>query len=313
MIWQTGKAHLCVAPINSVYHAMKAMSKFLSFSVLLCCVSLLACTDHVEPGMEHLRIKKLTRTLPYQHGYSIVSVLGYDREGKLDSVYSYQTADSAHSPTETSKFLYDTQGRLAQMTRTLSTGGSERYVYTYDGAGKLVSIRYTGGDNDYYDFTLKYDGAGNWMETTRSFHFYSSIAYRQQNQYTFSSGNLARLISTSTVEKVVPATSVSTTDYVYDGHPNPFSGIPLIPAPVGIASPSSGNFSHYTYCGGVDNFLNLSKNNPTSSNIKGYSQTLYQYQYNASGLPETRATLVKPLLDQPAVLSETLVFQYEAY
>lgn len=292
---------------------MKALFRFSSLSVLLICVSLFACTDHQEPGTERFRIKKLTRSLPYQHGYSVVSILGYDWQGRLDSVYSYQTADSAHSPTQISKFRYDNKGRLAEMTRTLSTGGSERYVYTYDGAGKISSIRYTGGDNDYYDFVPTYDGAGNLTETKRSFHFYSSISYSQQNQYTFSSGNLSRLIATTTIEKVVPGTSVSTTDFVYDDHPNPFYGIALIPAPIGIASPTSGNFSHFTYCGGVDNYLHLSRNNPTSSNIKGYTQTLYRYQYNAFGLPETRATLVKPLLDQPAVLSETVVFEYEAY
>lgn len=255
---------------------MKALFKFSSLSALLISVSLVACTDHQEPGTERLRIKKLTRSLPYQHGYSVVSVLGYDWQGKLDSVYSYQTADSAHSPTQTSKFRYDNQGRLAQMIRTLSTGGSERYVYAYDGEGKISSIRYTGGDNDYYDLVPTYDAAGNLTETTRSFQLFSSISYRQRNQYTFSNANLSRLISTTTVEKVVPATSVSTTDFVYDGHPNPFYGFSLIPAPVGIAAPTSGNFSHYTYCGGVDNFLHLSRNNPTSSNIKGYSQTLYR-------------------------------------
>ncbi|MGN7884279.1 hypothetical protein [Dyadobacter sp. 22481] len=219
---------------------MKALFKFSSLSVWVICVSLVACTDHQEPGTERLRIKKLTRSLPYQHGYSVVSILGYDWQGRLDSVYSYQTADSAHSPTQTSNFQYDNQGRLAQMKRTL-------------------------------------------------------------------------LIATTTVEKGVPATSVSTTDFVYDDHPNPFYGISLIPAPVGIAAPTSGNFSHYTYCGGVDNFLHLSRNNPTSSNIKGYTQTLYRYQYNALGLPESRVTLVKPMLDLPAVLSETLLFEYETY
>jgi YD repeat-containing protein len=61
-------------------------------------------------------------------------------------ICGYQTADSAHSPTQTSKFEYDNLGRLAQMRRTLSTGGSELYVYAYDAAGKISSIRYMGGD-----------------------------------------------------------------------------------------------------------------------------------------------------------------------
>lgn len=55
------------------------------------------------------------------------------------------------------------------------------------------------------------------------------------------------------------------------------------------------------------------KDHQEPGNIKGYTQTLYRYQYSAFGLPETRATLVKPLLDQSAVLSETIVFEYEAY
>lgn len=284
-----------------------------SFSVMLTAMLLLACTDHQDPGAQRFRIKKLTRTLPYQARYSIVSLLAYGANGRLDSIYTYQLPDSANSAKETSKFYYNSQGSLAEMTRALSGGGSEHYVYTYDGSGKLVLIKYTGAVNDYYDFVPTFDDAGNLAATTRSFHFFSSFSYRQQNLYTFIGGNLSRLISTSTIDKVVPSTSVSTMDFVYDGNPNPFYGIPLIPAPVGIASPTNSNFSHYTYCGGIDNVFHLSKNNPTSSNIKGYSQTLYRYQYNAYGLPQTRETLVKPMLDLPAVLAETLLFEYEQY
>ncbi|WP_342088740.1 hypothetical protein [Dyadobacter sp. OTU695] len=284
-----------------------------SFSVTLTAMLLFACTDHQDPGAQRFRIKKLTRTLPYQARYSIVSLLGYGANGRLDSIYTYQLPDSANSAKEISKFHYNSQGNLAEMTRALSGGGVEHYVYTYDGSGKLALIKYAGGDNDYYDFVPTYDGDGNLTTTTRSFRFFSSISYRQQNEYTFSGGNLSRLISTVTVEKVIPATSVSTIDFVYDANPNPFYGIPLIPAPVPIASPTNGNFSHYTYCGGIDNVFHLSRNNPTSSNIKGYSQTLYRYQYNAYGLPQTRETLVKPMLDLPAVLAETLFFEYEQY
>ncbi|MGG7665498.1 hypothetical protein [Dyadobacter sp. BHUBP1] len=36
-------------------------------------------------------------------------------------------------------------------------------------------------------------------------------------------------------------------------------------------------------------------------------------QYNPEGLPERRNTFVRQFLDLPAVLSETLFFEYERY
>lgn len=278
-------------------------------------VSLLfvGCTDHQEPQPDRLRLKKLIRSLPDQGGRRIASLLAYRPDGQLDSVFSYQIPDSANAPTQASKYLYNSQGRLSEMTRKLSQGGSERYLYQYDEAGRVASIYYTGADLDYYDFKLEYDAAGNLVSTKRSFRFASAFWFEKTNLYTFSAENLSRMISTTTFFKAVPQTSISTFDYVYDGHPNPFYGIALLASPDGVASPITGNFLIQTYCGGIDNVFHLSKNNPLSSNIKGYSQTLYEYSYNLEGLPERRNTFVKQFLDLPAVLSETLLFEYERY
>jgi len=285
-------------------------------AIILCAAFMLAynsCTDHQIPEESQWRVKSLTRTLPDNPGINFISRFSYGPEGKITSIFTYQTPDSISSPTEKSVYQYDNSGNLLQMERTLSSSQSERYVYNYDPSGRVSSISYTGAPNDFYDMTFTYDGSGKLKTSKRSFHFFSAFSFDQQNTYSFSYENLSSVNSKTTFFKAIPQTSEVNTIFVYDGHKNPFYGNFIIPAPVKIASPITGNFGHYTYYGGVDNLFHLSKNNLVSSNIKGLSQTNYVYTYHVSGMPASRITLHKAMLDQPEVLQETLYYEYEKY
>lgn len=279
---------------------------------LILSLTVIACVDH-EPGPDKLRVKTLTRILPEAPNVSILSTLTYDPQGRIASMFTNQVPENPGGPTETSTYLYGGDGKLSQMDRTLSGGGSERYVYTNDGWGKVTNIKYTGAPDNFYDFILNYDVTGSLLLSTKRSFSISGIHYDQVNALTFGMGNVSSVMSTTTLVRNTTNTSMVTTDFGYDAHTNPFYGVFLIPAPVKIATPSSGNFSHYTYYGGVDNLLHLSKNNPTSANVKGASQTLYNYTYNVEGLPTKRETWVKITLELPAVLQETLLYGYETY
>ncbi|MEO6283176.1 MAG: hypothetical protein ABIN80_23875 [Dyadobacter sp.] len=287
-----------------------------SFSIwslgLILWLLIISCVDHEEPNPDRLRVAKLTRVLPDAPTDSIVSLFLYNQIGKVGSLLTSVKWGAPGSPSEQSEYQYDGQGRLSQMKRTLSTGGSELYLYTYDGWGKLTFIKYTGGGNDFYDFVLTYDGSGQLLSTRRSFSI-SGIKYEQANALTFGMDNVSSVSSVTKLERNITTTSTVTTDFGYDNHTNPFYGLFLIPAPEKIPMPSSGNFNLYTYYGGVNNLLHLSKNNLSSANVKGASQTLYEYTYNASGLPTIRKTWVKFTLEQPPVLKETLIYEYETY
>jgi hypothetical protein len=286
-------------------------STIVSCAVIL--ITLFSCTDHQIPNEDQWRVKSLTRILPDNPENKTISLLSYNPDGKLGSIFTYQTPDSASSPTEKSIYQYDNSGRLAQMERTLSSSKSERYVYHYDQSGRLSAINYTGELNDFYDMTFKYDSLGKLLTSKRSFNYYHAFSYEQLNDYSFSDDNLSSVHSKTTVVRVVPGTSEMNKLLIYDGHKNPFFGNYIIPAPVKIASPITGNFGHYTYYGGVDNLLYLSKKNLASSLVKGWSQTDYAYAYHVSGMPASRLTWVKEMLDRPAVLQETLHYEYELY
>jgi hypothetical protein len=273
---------------------------------------IISCVDHEQPNPGKLRVAKLTRVLPDAPADSIVSHFLYNQIGKVGSLLTSVKWGAPGSPTEESSYQYDGDGKLIQMKRTLSTGGSELYIYTYDGWGKLTMIKYTGGGNDFYDFVLAYDSGGQLLSTKRSFSI-PGIKYDQTVTLTFGMGNVSSISTVTNLVRNTTSTSTVTTDFGYDNQTNPFYGLFLIPAPEKIPFPSSGNFNLYTYYGGVNNLLNQSKNNPTSANVKGASQVLYEYAYNASGLPTIRKTWVKFTLEQAPVLTETLIYEYETY
>ncbi|TLV02421.1 hypothetical protein [Dyadobacter luticola] len=276
-------------------------------------LTFISCTDHQVPEESQWRVKSLTRVLPDSPGTWFISQFSYDADGKIGSIFTYQTPDSASSQTEKSIYKYDPWGRLSQMERTLSTSGSERYVYNYDQSGLLSKINYTGALNDFYDVTFTYDSSGKLLSSKRSFHFFSAFSYEQLINYSFSTDDLNSIHSETTFSKGVSQTSIVNSLLVFDGHKNPFYGNYIIPAPVKIASPITGDFQHYTYYGGIDNFLHLNKNNLVSSLVKGLTQTSYAYTYHASGMPASRKTLVKVMLDRPEVLEETLYYEYEQF
>lgn len=284
----------------------------LSF-IALAMFSIVSCTDHQIPQETQWRLKSLTRILPENTESKSVSEFSYNPDGRIAYIFTYQAPDSAGLPTEKSVYQYDHSGRLSQMERTLSSLASERYVYSYNQAGQLSAIHYTGAPNDYYDLTFKYDSTGKLENSRRYFDYFHALSYEQLISYSFSHDNLSSIHAETTVVRAVPGTSIVNTEFVYDDHKNPFYGNYIIAAPVKIASPSTGNFQHYTYSGGIDNLIHLSKNNLASSNIKGLSQTNYTYTYHVSGMPESRMTRVKATLDRPEVLQETLYYQYEQY
>lgn len=311
----TANGHIHAATYTNHQDSMKTASfPLLAFCLALILVSL-SCTEHEnpEPQPEQFRIKSLSRTSPDEPNVKYVSSFKYDADGRLASIYTYQTPDSATSPTETSTYQYDSQNRVSQMDRVLSKGGSERYAYTYNQAGKPDKIKYTGGTNDYYDLIFTYDPSSQLSASNRSFNFSNTISYLQDNAYVFTSGNLSKVTTTTTVVRTVPSSGTFNTEFVYDDHPNPFLDAPVIPAPSKIATPSMGSFNYYTYYGGVDNLLQLSKNNLLSATTDALSQITYAYTYNAQGLPESRTTSQKATPSSPVFILEVLEYGYEEY
>ena len=148
---------------------MKTPSLLKWVFLILLGTNLIACIDHDLPKPDRLRAKSLVRILPEAPQVKHISMLRYDNQGRLGSIYTYQTPDSANAQTETSTYQYDSQGRLSEMVRILSNGGSERYVYGYDGTGRLATIRYTGAENNIYNFLQAYDGDGKLVSTRRLF------------------------------------------------------------------------------------------------------------------------------------------------
>lgn len=233
-----------------------------------------SCTDHQVPEESRWRVKSLSRVLPDKPGIKYISQFTYDPAGKIAAIFTYQTPDSINSPTEKSVYFYDNAGRLFQMERTLSSSGSERYAYHYDQWENVSSINYTAAPKDYYDMTFSYDGSGKLMTSKRTFSFFSDLSFEQLNTYSFSNDSLSAVNSKTTLMKgVTPQSSEVNSILAYDGHKNPFFGNHIIPAPGGLASPTTtGIFGYYTYYGGIDNLLHLSKNNLVLSLVKGFSQ-----------------------------------------
>jgi hypothetical protein len=275
----------------------------------------LSCKDDETPGPqpEQFRIKTLARTASDNPNVKHISSFKYDAGGRLASIFTYQIPDSATSPNETSTYQYDAQNRVSQMDRVLSKGGSERYVYTYNQAGKPDKIKYTGGTNDYFDLIFNYDPSGQLSSSKRTFNFANTISYDQTNAFIFANGNLGKVTTTTTVVRTVPSSTTYITEFVYDDHPNPFFEAPVIPAPSRIATPSTGSFNYYSYYGGIDNLLQLSKNNLLSATTDALSKITYAYTYNAQNLPESRTTSQKANPSAPVLVLELLEYGYEEY
>lgn len=288
---------------------------------------LVACSDHlipaVSPGSTTTRLRVKTLTLELPNSQAKVSAFTYDGQGRLSGIKTYQTPDSTVSELETSVYQYDSQNRLTNLRHEaiLFPRGSqpnrvEEYTYAYNEAGQVSGIQYLNG----FSLNFTYNSANKLVSSRRQFYF-SGIDQFGYDSFTFIGDNLTLLNSTRTLPLRGPSGDFkSDVVFTYDDKVNPFYGVYVIPAPypAGFVNLRSSPGTVETYFGGIENVLNLSRNNvltkvansittigSTSSNSTRTS--VYQYQYNAQNLPIVRTTTTNN------VLTETLRFDYESY
>ncbi len=271
-----------------------------------------SCSDHNSPGVPPVkqRIKTITRILPNNGNITEITKFEYNQGGTLIESTSYQSPDSTVAITSKSYYQI-VDGKLIQMIRKLSNATEERYNFTYDSSGKPVILDYDAGNSDVYKINYQYSGV-NLVSSNRVFKF-SSINYEQDLIYTFTGDNLSKVDYTNKFYKNVMSTSTSTSTFTFDDKINPFYGTVVIPAPTLVARPTQGNFSYYTYFGGIDNLLNLSKNNMLSEITSSNVETTYSYTYNTEGLPTNRIIMQKYPTSSDKILIETMQFEYETY
>lgn len=293
---------------------------------LLIAGSLLACSDHrisaVTPGSAagRLRVKTITQNLP--NNVAKVTTFGYDAQGRLSSLFTYQSPDSTASDLEFGTYLYDGQNHLVQFRHVAvpyprgQSNRYEQYDYTYNGAGLVTSLAYLGG----YSLTFSYNSANQLASDTRQFST-GGLSLSGTNSFTFTAGNLTTLSDYRTLPLRGPSgNSQATVAYTYDDKVNPFYGLFLIPAayPEGFVNFVSSPRTVQTYFGGTENVLNLSQNNVLSeaatitTTIAGSvgtstTTTTYQYAYNTANLPTQRQAYTD------GALTQTLRFTYESY
>ncbi|MDB5239693.1 MAG: hypothetical protein JWP57_318 [Spirosoma sp.] len=314
-------------------------SRLFTYLMLFMVGGLLSCSDHpiqslVTPGStaNRLRVKTLTEDLP--NNQTKVSLFRYDVQGRLSQILAYQTPDSTVSAIEYSNYTYDQQNRLTGLRREAvqyprprdnQQNRVEQYIYTYNPAGQLTEINYVNG----FRVGFSYNSSGQLVSSNRSFSDpIANISLSGSNSFIFTGNNLSTLNSNSFASLRGPVfSSESVTTYTHDHKVNPFYSVLVIPAPSkGFINLMTGGpaFPVETYFGGVDNVLNLSRNNilsevtnststqnfinPTSSTLS----TIYQYQYNAANLPTVRTKTTTPALNS-TVTVETLRFEYESY
>lgn len=280
--------------------------------LLIPVINFLSCSDHLPPETPSVkqRIKSITRTLPNDGSISNITTFSYSQNGNLSNLKSYQTPDSnvairGHSVVQI------TDGKLKEISRKLTNLSEEHYIFTYDPSGKPTTLDYDAGNSDVYKMIFQYSG-NKLQSSSRKFTF-TPIVYDQFLTYTFTGENLSSVNSTTVLSKNLTSTTTSASVFTYDNNINPFFGSVIIPAPDAISRPTQGNFNYYTYFGGFNNFLHLSKNNVTSEITSNNEETTYTYTYNSEGRPLSRIKMQKyPPLNNN-VLVETLKFEYESY
>ncbi|MCF0056072.1 hypothetical protein [Dyadobacter sp. CY356] len=282
-------------------------SDILKWCTVLLFTFFLSCTDHLPP--QSLRVKSITQTLPNSNGITNITEFNYDNAGRLSNLKSYQLPDSNAAVRSRTIYTYDGNNMLLAVTRNFSDLKTESYQFGYNQAGKVNKLDYSALADDVYKMTFQY--SGNMLTgSERKFNF-SSVSYIKSVLYNFPGNNLGSVSSVTTFTKNVSSITNSESEYTYDDQVNPFYGNFIIPAPNGPARPSQGNFNYYTYYGGIDNFLSLSKNNIRSESIGDYQAT-YDYTYNGQGLPLTRVTKKKNGQNE-SYIDETLEYVYETY
>lgn len=272
------------------------------------------CTDHsiptVSPGSvpERLRVKSLTQEGP--NTTAKVSLFGYDAQGRLSTIQTFQTPDSTVAAVEHSVFEYDAQNRITQLRREIVRRSGkdpnpyEIYAYTYKGTGQVSELNYTNnvGDNNWL---VKFSyNADNRLSNSLKTYITGGLRYSVASAYTFTGNNMTSAFISVSLVRTLPMSSSGTTTYTYDTKINPFYGVLVIPAPFvnTLSIPQLGILYYYTYYGGFDNILTLSQNNMLSG-----GNSTYAYTYNSADLPVSRVTTTS------GVVTETLHYAYESY
>lgn len=287
-------------------------------------VGLLSCNDHripaVTPGSptDRLRVKSITQETPDQSARADlakkVSLFSYDMQGRLSSMLTFQTPDSTVAPVELSHYTYDAQNRLTQLRHEIvrRSGADpkpyELYVYDYNMAAQVAKLDYSNnnlGEGDpIWKVTFQYS-PDNWLRSSVKSYNLTPISYTENSEYTFTGKNLTKVVTATRLFRS-PATTITgseTINFTHDSGLNPFYGVFVIPAPyTAFSNPHLGILDYYTYYGGFDNVLNLSKNNVISA-----GSTTYAYTYNSANLPLTRTTTTD------GKVTEILQYDYESY
>lgn len=309
------------------------MSRFSIYLTLSLAIGgLSTCTDHrdpaVSPGSPTTRSRVKTITLELPDNVAKVSLFGYDTQGRLSSIRSYQTPDSSVAEIQYSVYQYDGQNRLTGLRRegvpsprpqSSQSNRVEQYSYSYNAAGQVSEISYANGLSWTFGYT-----AANRLISGRTQYSHPRFTIEGSLLFTFTGNNLTQTSGGTGIrfQGMPPGSStgfpgVSSAAYTHDDKVNPFYGVFMIPSPVSgfiniLSSPSTPN----ALFGGMDNVLNLSQNNvltetPPSGSFR--ESITYQYQYNAANLPTVRIKTATTPAPNNTTTVETLRFGYESY
>ena len=287
----------------------------LSFSTLLLLLSIvLSCTDHFppEPLPNHQRIKKITQTLPDEPGITHVTDFFYKPTGdSLSSLKSYQMPDPKAGLPATTTYSYRADGVIVNKVFDNIPYPGELYVLKNYLSGQVGQLNYYDSQSDNYTMYFTYNG--NQLESTRRTFKTSGVSFEQKIWYFFNNNNLDSANYETSIERNTTTVSKSKSEFTYDDKVNPFYEMRIIPAPNDAASPTTGNFNHYTFAGGLQSFMHLSRNNVLSEKSSTLSETTYSYEYNADGLPTKRITMKKNTPQDQPYVAETIIIEYETY
>ncbi|UFH52607.1 hypothetical protein [Spirosoma sp. KNUC1025] len=301
---------------------MKATHLLLWFVCLLfASVEFFGCQDHVIPGVppgsgpSRLRVKTLTQIIPPDGNVNSVSSLTnisafeYDAQGRLGKINTFYAP--SNTPAEVNTYQYDAQNLLTEHKREIvSLNYTEKHQYSYSG-GQVNNILYlnnagSGGSPPVPWFNVHYNYSNGILTSSKQSLLQSiGISFLKEFAYGFTDNNLTSLTVTGGINKGGPAfPTTSTSTSTYDNKVNPFYGVYIIPLPGKVINVISGGLLDFAFYGGLDNLLNLSRNNLLAS---APSNTSYSYQYNGNNLPTQRITTTN------SKVVETLTYEYETY
>lgn len=298
------------------------MKRIFLYLTILLSGGLSGCLDHripsISPGLpvSRLRVKSLTYEAPDNRTY--VSRFGYDGQGRLSSLDSYQTPDSSVDGIVRGLYSYDNQNRLTRLQRVNKTGLTESYNYSYNVAGQVSQISHSGGLTWNYGYT-----EANQLSTASLFYSHPRFSIQGSLKFTFTGNNLTQTTGGTGIryQGMPDGTStgfpgVTGATFTHDDKLNPFYGVFVIPSPLpGFSNVLSSPTTPSALVGGIDNVISLSQNNVlTETPVSEYmGKIAYQYQYNAANLPTVRIKTTTTPPPNAGVTVETLRFEYESY